>query len=52
MRKKQTRRHGFWLFMLIYGVVFLVLACIGLSIFWKYMETPVPRLPSMPIWKI
>ena len=41
MRKKQTersRRHGFWLVMLIYGVVFLVIACIGLSIFWKYME--------------
>ena len=51
MRKQQSqkRSHSFALGMLIYGIVFLVIVCIGLFAFWNYMEAFENSRPKIAI---
>ncbi len=38
LQPKKRRKFNFWLFMLIYGVALLVVAFVGLCIFWDYID--------------
>lgn len=52
MSKKQNRKRSFCRFlwgMLIYAVVFLILACIGLKVFWNYLAAYENSRPKIAI---
>jgi len=38
MQPKKRRKFNFWIFMLIYGAALLVIAAVGLGIFWDYID--------------